>query len=38
VLALRAAYEGKAPQDPQSYLDLSYYDRALRALNEGATK
>ena len=38
VLALRAAYEGKPPQDPQSYLDLSYYDRALRALNEGATK
>jgi hypothetical protein len=38
VLALRAAYEGKPPQDPQRYLDLSYYDRALRALNEGATK
>jgi ABC-type nitrate/sulfonate/bicarbonate transport system substrate-binding protein len=34
VLALRAAYEGKPPQDPQRYLDLSYYDRALRALNE----
>jgi ABC-type nitrate/sulfonate/bicarbonate transport system substrate-binding protein len=38
VLALRAAYEGKPPPDPQRYLDLSYYDRALRALNEGATK
>lgn len=38
VLALRAAYEGKPPQDTQRYLDLSYYDRALRALNEGATR
>jgi ABC-type nitrate/sulfonate/bicarbonate transport system substrate-binding protein len=38
VLALRAAYEGKPARDPQAYLDLSYYDRALRALNEGATK
>jgi hypothetical protein len=38
VLALRSAYEGKPPRDPQPYLDLSYYDRALRALNEGATK
>jgi ABC-type nitrate/sulfonate/bicarbonate transport system substrate-binding protein len=26
------------PRDPQAYLDLSYYDRALHALNGGATK
>jgi ABC-type nitrate/sulfonate/bicarbonate transport system substrate-binding protein len=29
VLALRAEVEGGAPSDPQRYIDLSYYDRAM---------
>ncbi len=34
VLALRAETEGGNPSDPQRYLDLSYYDRALKLVNE----
>ncbi len=34
VLALRAETEGGKPSDPQRYLDLSYYDRALKLVNE----
>jgi ABC-type nitrate/sulfonate/bicarbonate transport system substrate-binding protein len=34
VLALRAETEGGTPADPQRYLDLSYYDRALKLVNE----
>ena len=34
VLALRAETEGGAPADPQRYLDLSYYDRAMKLVNE----
>ncbi|HUC50566.1 MAG TPA: ABC transporter substrate-binding protein [Xanthobacteraceae bacterium] len=30
VLALRAETEGGKPADPEHYLDLSYYDRALK--------
>jgi ABC-type nitrate/sulfonate/bicarbonate transport system substrate-binding protein len=30
VLALRAEVEGGTPADPQRYLDLSYYDRAMK--------
>jgi ABC-type nitrate/sulfonate/bicarbonate transport system substrate-binding protein len=33
VLALRAETEGGTPADPQHYLDLSYYDRALKLVN-----
>jgi ABC-type nitrate/sulfonate/bicarbonate transport system substrate-binding protein len=29
VLALRAEVEGGKPADPQRYIDLSYYDRAM---------
>ena len=32
VLDLRTEYEGGAPVDPQKYLDLSYYQRALAGL------
>lgn len=32
VLALRARFSGKAPQAPETYLDLSYYQKALAAL------
>jgi ABC-type nitrate/sulfonate/bicarbonate transport system substrate-binding protein len=31
VLALRARFTGKAPQSPETYLDLSYYQKALAA-------
>jgi ABC-type nitrate/sulfonate/bicarbonate transport system substrate-binding protein len=34
VLALRAEVEGGAPADPQRYLDLSYYDRAMTLVNK----
>jgi ABC-type nitrate/sulfonate/bicarbonate transport system substrate-binding protein len=34
VLALRAETEGGTPADPQRYLDLSYYDRAMKLVNE----
>jgi ABC-type nitrate/sulfonate/bicarbonate transport system substrate-binding protein len=30
VLALRAEVEGGTPADPQHYIDLSYYDRAVK--------
>jgi hypothetical protein len=30
VLALRAETEGGKPADPRRYLDLSYYDRAMK--------
>ena len=33
-LALRAEVEGGAPADPQRYIDLSYYDRAIKLLNQ----
>jgi ABC-type nitrate/sulfonate/bicarbonate transport system substrate-binding protein len=33
VLALRAEVEGGTPADPQRYIDLSYYDRAMKLLN-----
>jgi ABC-type nitrate/sulfonate/bicarbonate transport system substrate-binding protein len=33
VLALRAEVEGGAPSDPQRYIDLSYYDRAMTFVN-----
>jgi ABC-type nitrate/sulfonate/bicarbonate transport system substrate-binding protein len=33
VLALRAEVEGGVPADPQHYLDLSYYDRAIKLVN-----
>ncbi len=32
VLALRAEVEGGKPADPQRYIDLSYYDQALKLL------
>jgi hypothetical protein len=32
VLALRAEYEGSAPAAPEKYLDLSYYQQALKGL------
>ena len=32
VLALRAEVEGGKPADPQRYIDLSYYDRAMKLL------
>jgi len=31
-LKLRAAIEGSEPQSPDKYLDLSYYERALKGL------
>ncbi|MND04244.1 hypothetical protein D3C83_244300 [compost metagenome] len=31
-LAVRAEIEGGAPAAPEKYLDLSYYERAVRAL------
>jgi ABC-type nitrate/sulfonate/bicarbonate transport system substrate-binding protein len=34
VLALRAEVEGGAPSDPQRYIDLSYYDRAMKLENK----
>src|SRR6202451_1543207 len=34
VLALRAEVEGGAPFDPQRYIDLGYYDRAMKLLNK----
>ncbi len=34
VLALRAEVEGGAPSDPQRYIDLSYYDRAMKLVNK----
>jgi ABC-type nitrate/sulfonate/bicarbonate transport system substrate-binding protein len=34
VLALRAEVEGGTPADPQRYVDLSYYDRAMKRVNE----
>jgi ABC-type nitrate/sulfonate/bicarbonate transport system substrate-binding protein len=34
VLALRAEVEGGAPSDPQRYVDLSYYDRAMTLVNK----
>jgi ABC-type nitrate/sulfonate/bicarbonate transport system substrate-binding protein len=33
VLALRAEVEGGTPADPQRYIDLSYYDRAMKLIN-----
>jgi ABC-type nitrate/sulfonate/bicarbonate transport system substrate-binding protein len=33
-LALRAEVEGGAPADPQRYIDLSYYDRAIKLVNQ----
>ncbi len=34
VLALRAETEGGKPSDPEHYIDLSYYDRAMATLKE----
>ncbi len=34
VLALRAETEGGQPADPQHYIDLSYYDRAMKSVNQ----
>jgi ABC-type nitrate/sulfonate/bicarbonate transport system substrate-binding protein len=34
VLALRAETEGGTPADPQHYIDLSYYDRAMKLVNQ----
>src|SRR3984893_13550278 len=34
VLALRAEVEGGTPSDPQRYIDLSYYDRAMTLVNK----
>ncbi len=34
VLALRAEVEGGKPADPQRYIDLSYYQRALKMLKQ----
>jgi ABC-type nitrate/sulfonate/bicarbonate transport system substrate-binding protein len=34
VLALRAEVEGGTPGDPQRYIDLSYYDRAIKLVNK----
>jgi ABC-type nitrate/sulfonate/bicarbonate transport system substrate-binding protein len=34
VLALRAETEGGTPADPQRYIDLSYYDRAIKLVNK----
>jgi ABC-type nitrate/sulfonate/bicarbonate transport system substrate-binding protein len=33
VLALRAEVEGGTPADPQRYIDLSYYERAMQRVN-----
>jgi len=32
VLALRAEIEGSMPTAPDRYIDLSYYERAMRLL------
>jgi ABC-type nitrate/sulfonate/bicarbonate transport system substrate-binding protein len=34
VLALRAEVEGGEPADPQRYIDLGYYDRAMKLVKE----
>jgi len=34
VLALRAEIEGGTPADPQHYIDLSYYDRAMKLVKQ----
>ena len=34
VLALRAEVEGGQPADPQRYIDLSYYDRAMKLVKQ----
>jgi ABC-type nitrate/sulfonate/bicarbonate transport system substrate-binding protein len=34
VLVLRAETEGGQPADPQHYIDLSYYDRAMKFVNQ----
>jgi ABC-type nitrate/sulfonate/bicarbonate transport system substrate-binding protein len=34
VLALRAEVEGGAPSDPQRYIDLSYFERAMTLVNK----
>jgi ABC-type nitrate/sulfonate/bicarbonate transport system substrate-binding protein len=34
VLALRAEVEGGTPAEPQRYLDLTYYDRAMQLVNK----
>jgi ABC-type nitrate/sulfonate/bicarbonate transport system substrate-binding protein len=34
VLALRAEVEGGTPADPQRYIDLSYYNRAMTLVNK----
>ena len=34
VLALRAEVEGGTPADPQHYIDLSYYDRAMKLVKQ----
>jgi ABC-type nitrate/sulfonate/bicarbonate transport system substrate-binding protein len=34
VLALRAEVEGGQAADPQRYIDLSYYDRAMKIVNQ----
>jgi ABC-type nitrate/sulfonate/bicarbonate transport system substrate-binding protein len=34
VLALRAEVEGGTPADPQHYIDLSYYDRAMNLVKQ----
>jgi ABC-type nitrate/sulfonate/bicarbonate transport system substrate-binding protein len=34
VLALRAAVEGGTPADPQRYVDLGYYDRAMQLVKD----
>lgn len=34
VLALRAEVEGGQPADPQRYIDLSYYDRAMTLVHD----
>ena len=33
VLALRAEVEGGTPKNPQRYIDLSYYERAMKLIN-----
>ena len=34
VLALRAEVEGGTPSDPERYIDLSYYERATKRVNQ----
>jgi hypothetical protein len=34
VLTLRAETEGGTPADPQHYIDLSYYDRAMKLVQK----